>query len=340
MPGLKLLQADRSRCAAVAGAAGLLCASVGGCGMSSTRPRAETRCQRSSAPSAAPHGPGTFQRLRAISSTSVPIDGAPLQAGLGAVWSASSSGLVKLSLPAATPSIIVHEPIDDVALSASCAYALARKKAELLEVDPRTLKVNRRWTVGPDAHSIVATNQNVYIASASSPTGIERINITSGTVTRSVIRGATAAAQDRAIAYGAGALWVTDGSTLYRLNPTRLSVLASTSLGVSDIWFGDGSLWGASENPHGGVERIDPATGRIVARSDADAIQIAFSPGAVWLAASAGPTAVDPASARTIAVLLPAQVLSTGSAGIAVVGNDIWTTYGDVRKLQRILPSR
>jgi hypothetical protein len=269
----------------------------------------------------------------------VPIDGPPLEAGLGAVWSASSSGLVELLPPAATPKIIVHEPIDDIALSSSCVYALSRQKGELLEIDPHSLKINRKWKVGPDAHSITATDQNVYVANASEPTGIERVNLLSGAITRTVIHGASGLAQDRAIAYGAGTLWVTDGSSLYRIDPTRLSIRGSTSLGVSDIWFGDRSLWAASEIPNGGVDRIDPATARILATSNADAIQIAFSPGAVWLAAAAGPTAIDPATAHTIAVVPPAKVPTQGDAGIAVVGNQIWTTYGDVMKLQRIRPS-
>lgn len=335
--GLKALRTDRWRMAGMAfGLCGVL---LSGCGTAATRSGAPMPCHRS-ASALAPSLPGTFHRLRLLPSTSVPIDRAPLEAGLGAVWSASSSGLVKLSLPAAIPTIIVHDPIDDVALSASCVYALSAAKRELLEVDPSSLKVNRRWTVSPDAHSIVATDQNVYIAAASSPTGIERVDLSSGAVTRSTVRGAAATSQDRAVAYGAGKLWVTDGSRLYWLDPTRLSVLGSRGLAVSDIWFGDGSLWAASENPNGGVFRIQPATGRIAATSTADAIEIAFSPRAVWLAAAAGPTAVDPARARTLAAVPATQALSSGSAGIVVAGDQVWTTYADVMKLQRMLPSR
>jgi hypothetical protein len=317
---------------------GLCGALLLGCGTSSTRPRAAAPCQGPSPPPAT-SSPAAIHRLRVLSSTSEPIDGPPLEAGLGAVWSASSSGLVKLSLPAANSTIVVREPIDDIALSSSCVYALSRKKGELLEVDPHSLKINRKWKVGPDAHSITATDQNVYVANASAPTGIERVNLRSGAITRTVIHGASGLAPDRAIAYGAGTLWVTDGGSLYRIDPTRLSIRGSTSLGVSDIWFGDRSLWAASQTPNGGVDRIDPATARILATSNADAIQIAFSPGVVWLAAAAGPTAIDPATAHTIAVVSPAKVPTQGDAGIAVVGNQIWTTYGDVRRLQRIIPS-
>jgi hypothetical protein len=255
------------------------------------------------------------------------------------VWSASSSGLIKLALPTGRPKVIVREPIDDVALSSTHVYALSSARTELVEVDPHTLKVTRTWRVGPGAHSITVGARAVYIARASAPVAIERVNLQTGAITHSVIHGATALPQDRAVALGAGKLWVTDGGSLYWLDPARLSVLGSTSLGASDIWFGDGSLWAASENPNGGVERINPTTHRIVARSNADAVQIAFSQTAVWLAAAAGPTAVDPETAHTIAAVPQPQALSSGSGGIAVVGNQVWTTYTDIGKLQRLLPT-
>jgi hypothetical protein len=314
--------------------AGLCGALLVGCGTSST----PTSRHHSSA-AAATSSATAIDRLRVISSISVPIDGAPLEGGLGAVWSASSSGLVQLSLSAGRPKIVVREPIDDLALSASRVYALSIKRREVVEVDPHSLQVTRRWRVAPNAHSITTSDQDLYIAVASAPVGVERVNLRTGTITRSVIAGASALAQDRAIAFGAGKLWVDDGGSLYRLDPARLSVLGSTGLAASDIWFGDESLWAASDTPKGGVERIDPTTARIVDRSNADAIQIAFAPGIVWLAAAAGPTAVNSETARTIAALPPARVPTQGDAGIAVVGNEVWTTYGDVMTLQRIMPS-
>jgi hypothetical protein len=134
-------------------------------------------------------------------------------------------------------------------------------------------------------------------------------------------------------------VWEIDGTSLYRLDPARLSLRSTTSLVASDIWFGDGSLWAASENPHGGVERIDPQSDRVEAQSQADAIQIAFSPGVAWLSAAAGPAAVNAVTARTLATLPASSVASNGSAGIAVVGDEIWTTYSDLQRLQRIAPA-
>jgi hypothetical protein len=73
-------------------------------------------------------------------------------------------------------------------------------------------------------------------------------------------------------------------------------------------------------------------------RSASDATQIAFSPHAVWLAAAAGPTAVDPVTAKT----QPARAIPAGSqssAGIAVVGNEVWIAYTAIGTLVRIRPS-
>jgi hypothetical protein len=50
-----------------------------------------------------------------------------------------------------------------------------------------------------------------------------------------------------------------------------------------------------------------------------------------------GPVAVDPQTGRKLGALPTRQVLSNGSAGIAVVGKQLWTTYGDIHKLQRIV---
>ena len=166
---------------------------------------------------------------------------------------------------------------------------------------------------------------------------VERIELRGGATRRAAIPHANGLAQDRAIAAGRGWVRVTDGGSIYRLDPTSLALERSGTLAGSDIWFGDGSLWAASENPNGGVERLDPASGLVLARVDFDAIQIAFSARAVWLAAAAGPTAIDPVTAKREAALSTTYVPTNGAGGIAVVGNQVWTVYTDVSKLQRVL---
>lgn len=308
---------------------------VVGCGASSSQPLVASRCHGRSIALAG--SPGlAIRRLRALGSSPTPIGAAPLLPAFGAVWAPSSAGLVKLSVPSAKPTIAVRMPIDDIAVTSSCVYGLSQARNKLLEVDPGSLRVTRQWTLNRGSHSITATDTAVYVAYDSGTTGVERVDLASGRVTRATIPSASGMAADQAIAAGAGSVWETDGTSLFRLDPGRLSVTSTTSLVASDIWFGDGSLWAASENPNGGVERIDPQSDRVEARSQADAIQIAFSPGVAWLSAAAGPTAVNSVSARKLAALPTSSVASSGSAGIAIVGHEIWTTYTDVRQLQRI----
>ncbi len=235
-----------------------------GCGATSSKPVAARRCHGRS--TAVTGSPGTaIRRLRALGSASTPVGGAPLLSGFGAVWGPSSAGPPELSVPTGKPTIAVHMPIDDVAMTSSCVYGLSQVRSTLLEVDPVSLRVTRRWTVTRGSHSIIATGAAVYIAYDSGTTGIERVDLTSGAVTRANIHGASGMAADKAIAAGAGSVWEVDGTSRYRLDPARLSLSSTTSLVASDVWFGDGSLWAASENPHGGVERIDPHTRTLAA---------------------------------------------------------------------------
>ena len=95
-------------------------------------------------------------------------------------------------------------------------------------------------------------------------------------------------------------------------------------------------LWAASDEPNSFVDRIDSATGNVIARDTFDAIQIAFSPRKVWLAAADGPTGVDATTATGFARALSATGSTGGPAGIAVVGRELWALYPDVHRLQRI----
>jgi hypothetical protein len=272
-----------------------------------------------------------------LATSSVPIDRAPLQAGFGALWSASTHVLVRISLANAQPTVVMPSAADDIAISGCCVYALSASTNQLIEFDPHLMKVTRQWTLPAGAHSLVAGDHQIYVAFNGPPVAVESINLQGGATRHAVIPHASALAPDRAIAAAPGRVWVLDDNTIYRLNPATLSTVASTSVDATNIWFGDGSLWAANgAHPHGGVERIDPVSGRVLARVDSDALQIAFSPHAVWLSAISGLTAVDPVTARIQTILPVENVLSQNNAGIAIVGDQIWNDYIDIGKLQRI----
>jgi hypothetical protein len=314
--------------------AGVLTALVAACGSSR---KTESTTRASGVASSAPVASGP-RRLHLVATSPVPIDGPPLLAGFGAVWSASSHGLVRLSVPSGRPQLVLRSSVDDIVLSGCCVYALSGSKNSLIEFDPSHMKTKRRWTLPAGARSLAAGDHQIYVAVNGQPAEVERIDLQTGATRRVAIPHTSGLAQNRAIAAAPGQVWVIDGSSIYRLNAMSLSVINSRSLEASDIWFGDGSLWAASENPNGGVERIDPTSDRILASDNEDAIQMAFSPHAVWLAAAAGPTAIDPVTARPEAALPAADVPTQGAGGIAVVDNEVWTVYTDIGKLQRASP--
>jgi hypothetical protein len=240
-------------------------------------------------------------------------------------------------MPGAQPTVVMPSATDDIAISGCCVYALSGSTDRLIEFDPHLMKVTRQWTLPAGAHSLVTGDHQVYVAFNGPPVAVESINLQGGATRHAVIPHASALAPDRAIAAAPGRLWVLDGSTLYGLNPATLSTISSTSADATNIWFGDGSLWAANgAHPHGGVVRIDPASGRVLANVDSDALQIAFSPHSVWLSSISGLTAVDPVTAKVETILPVDKVLSQNNAGIAVVGNQIWNDYIDIGKLQRI----
>jgi hypothetical protein len=318
---------------------GVLIALLAACG-STSHQAASTARSLGNVASSSTSVPPVAPKLRVLANVSVPIDRSPLEVGFGAVWSASSHGLVRLSLDAARPTIVLPSFVDDIALSDCCVYALSSATNRLIEFDPKAMTIKRQWTLPAGAHSLAVGDHNVYVVFSGPPASVERIDLQSGATHHANIPHASGLSRYRAIAAAPGKVWVIAGGRLYRLDPATLSVLKATDLDAAGIWFGDGSLWAANENLGGGVERLDPTSDRVLARNDSDSIQIAFSPHAVWLSAGAGATAIDPVTAQVEAIEPIANVLSPASAGIAMVGKQLWMDYANKGQLQRILVSK
>jgi hypothetical protein len=252
-----------------------------------------------------------------------------LQAGFGAVWAATQSGLMKLSVPGASPTTVLANPIYDVALSSTSVFALSNGTGELLEIDPASLKVVNRWAIEPGAHSLAAGPDAAYVDYQGSPPRLVRYDAKTKATLSVDVADMTSSTSGREIAVDGSSVWMTDGRRLVRLDPTNLSSHGLTALpfGIDDLWLGDGALWAASTAQYGGVVRIDPQTGCSTLQAQSDAIQIAFSPHGVWLAAAGGIIALDPVSAQKVAELPTTDVLGNDAAGIAVVGDEVWTSY-------------
>ncbi len=165
------------------------------------------------------------------------------------------------------------------------------------------------------------------------------------------------------LAAGGGAVWVGSGAGsesfqtrvttgISRVDPGSLKVTHTVelsrkqnpygpppSVGFPQMAFGAGALWAAGADNR--VYRIDPATGRIVAKIPVVARVSTLAAGAegVWfLNWTNGDVArIDPATNRVADRI---RVDSGALAGIAVGGGSVWVTSPDDGRLWRIEPGR
>jgi hypothetical protein len=261
--------------------------------------------------------------------------GLPLLTGFGDVWSASGQGLVRFTLDGKAETFL-GKSVRDIALSPRAVVVLLDQVPQMLTFDPATLRVSRQWALPGPGVSVTADGNVAYVVDGSAPARITRVDLSSGAMTTRVVPGSEAPAGDRSIAVGGGSLWFVTQSHVYQLNPRVLTTVRSIAspISPSSVWFGDGAVWVSSENPGGGVLRLDPRTAAITTTVGTDAIQIAFTPQWVWLAAAAGATALRPSTGGLVGTVPNSDVLDDSSAGIAVVGSTLWVAYGNQSIIQ------
>jgi hypothetical protein len=251
--------------------------------------------------------------------------GNPLFTGFGAVWSASGRGLIRFALTGKAKDVLA-KPVKDIALSSHAVVVLLDQTREMDLFNPASLTVSRRWQLAATGVSVTARGDVAYVVQGSGPSRISRIDLSSGAMTTRALPGSDSPAADRSIAVGGGSLWYAAGSRIYQLNPRLLTTERSirSPITISSVWFGDAAVWASSENPGGGVFHFNPSTRRLITTEHTDAIQIAFSPHTVWLAAAAGATALQPATGALVGAIPTRDVPDDSSAGIAVVGSQVW----------------
>src|SRR4029450_2555647 len=85
------------------------------------------------------------------------------------------------------------------------------------------------------------------------------------------------------LTYGAGALWLTLGSDVARVDPQTGRVLRRFATGPRWLTFGDGAAW-AVDPGNGVVTKIDPVENKIAARTKLHgwASDVAIGGGIVW----------------------------------------------------------
>jgi branched-chain amino acid transport system substrate-binding protein len=154
------------------------------------------------------------------------------------------------------------------------------------------------------------------------------------------------------IAAGAGAVWVKGDGTLARIDPdtgkaTRTVKLPATvqngdlpfqNWGFPQVAVGAGAVWAINDDRT--VSRIDPDTGRRVARIVVDAATIAAGREGVWFISADDTRAVTRIDPRTNRVREKIPVGAQNLSGVAVGGGHVWATAQGDGVVWRIDPRR
>ena len=208
----------------------------------------------------------------------------------------------------------------------------------VVEIDPSSGRLVRTvqlkgspWDLQPGAGALWVVDRGIP--------GVARIDPKTGRIVASVKTPGTPVG----LAIVAGHPWVAGygPAELDRLNAqgTAIYLRTTTGLGPSPTWFadGDGSLWVADNG--GGVTRIEPSTGKVVASVPLAGVPrdpvVAF--GALWVANSADGvlSRIDLATNQVTAQIQ----LQLGIWVVEQVGKEIWVENFSGTQIDRIDPT-
>jgi len=206
-------------------------------------------------------------------------------------------------------------------------------------IDPKTNAVSTTAPVGMRPAALVEGYGSVWVANLEDRT-IARLDPRTGRIERTI----PVAVQVAGLASGGGGIWYTTSSgRLYRIEPSYDTTAQVAALGRNDFRFARpqrpvavafGSVWVVDAS--GSVARVDPATGKVLARVPVgtDASAIVAGAGSVWVASPLDDTVsqIDPTNAVTTIRV------GHGPSGVAVGAGAVWVTdrYDDT--VQRIDP--
>ena len=150
----------------------------------------------------------------------------------------------------------------------------------------------------------------------------------------------TGVGRPNGVAYGAGAVWVTDSADdlLLRVNSAGQVIdRIPVGRGPAGVTVGDGEVWVANELD-GTVSEVNPGAGTQVAaiRVGIGPGAIAFGYGSVWVANETSDTLsrIDAATGEVVATI----PLGGAPAGIAVGAGAVWVTSQETGELLRVDP--
>jgi YVTN family beta-propeller protein len=206
-----------------------------------------------------------------------------------------------------------------VTSSPSADYVTANR------IDPRFNSVDRTVRVANIAPTtpaaITARGDTVLLAPYSGE--ITQVSVNSGAVLRRVDPNASPSD----VAFGDGAIWVTDkeANELVRIDPTGLTTSTPVGDEPEDVAVGAGGVW-VADTGDDQVKRIDPRTDDVTASIPVgrEPLGLTVGAGSVWVANSGDGTVsrIDPRTARVIATI---QIGGSPQA-ITVAAGKAWVT--------------
>ena len=207
----------------------------------------------------------------------------------------------------------------------------------LLQIDPRAHHVTRSIAVGVAPGDVAVGEGSVWITDSNSQT-LLRVDPQYGDITRIRLpaSGLSSPGAGGGVAVGAGLVWVAQGlSRIARISPVTGRV--ESSLAVADareVAFGDGAVWVASSDL-GTLTKIDPTTGTVVATTRVGPwiCCIAVGGGYVWAANNTGIWKLSPGGQILGRISTPSQ---TGNISFGV--GALWVANDVAGTVMRIDP--
>jgi YVTN family beta-propeller protein len=289
----------------------------------------------------------------------IPVQGGPSGVAVGggavwvATWGAERSRVVRID-PATNrvvASIAVPRGQAELAVGAGAVWVASFSDNSVSRIDPATDKVAATIAVGRQPSGIAVAAGSVWVANALDDT-VSRIDPATNRVRATVpIPGQRSAFS---LAVAGGSVWVSGNHGLYRIAPAGNRV-TKVDVCCGAVAAGAGGLWMAN-GMDGTVLRVDPASGRVLARIPVPPVAtpqgpfgIAAAGGAVWVTSeTVAPKPGDPSLLWRVDAAADrfAGSLRLGTVGrnhltpTVAAGRDgtAWVTVGDADAVLRIRP--
>ncbi len=269
--------------------------------------------------------PALVRRRRAVFAAGLLVLAASLAAGIVALTSGGDGGGTPLEngVAAIDPangevaSLTGSNAVPgNVAVGEGAIWVVNTEDESVSRIDPDTKEIDKTFKTGGVASELAAGEGALWVGNAggrgetNTIVSISRVDPESGRVTRTVR--------------------LPGGNSGGNSGVFPIAGLPRLAVGAGAVW---------ALNPDRSVSRIDPRSGKLVARIDAEAETIAAGDEGVWLPAD-DPPAVMGIDPRTNRVSERIPVSTQGLWGVAVGAGSVWATAREDGLVFRIEPGR